>query len=186
MRYLGTLFLLTLVFAWSGNEAQASNDTKTEQTQNQRSISEKTLLTWSDITKQDPHKQATETSFNGEHVPSEKDKLLNRWKEKQAKLWDSLPREAFTVNVSAYTAALDECGKSDGITASGVSVSENRTLACPSQYPFGAQIHIEGYGTYVCEDRGGAITGNRFDIYMKTKKEAFTFGRRELLAQVIR
>jgi 3D (Asp-Asp-Asp) domain-containing protein len=40
-------------------------------------------------------------------------------------------------------------------------------------------------GTYVCEDRGGAIKGNKIDIYMLTKKEAFEFGRRNLMAQVV-
>lgn len=91
----------------------------------------------------------------------------------------------FIINASAYTAAADECGKSDGITASGAKVKEHRTLACPKQYKFGTKIKIEGYGTYICEDRGGAIKGNKFDIYMQTKKEAFAFGRRNLKAEVI-
>jgi len=116
---------------------------------------------------------------------SPEDRLLARWKEKQADRWESLPEGSFTINASAYTAAADECGKSDGVTASGLRVAENRTLACPPQYPFGAKIAIEGYGTYRCEDRGGAIKGNRFDIYMETKREAFAFGRRTLVAEVV-
>jgi 3D (Asp-Asp-Asp) domain-containing protein len=40
-------------------------------------------------------------------------------------------------------------------------------------------------GTYVCEDRGGAIKGTHVDIYMETKKEAFSFGRKNLLAEVV-
>jgi len=40
-------------------------------------------------------------------------------------------------------------------------------------------------GTYVCEDRGGAIKGNHFDIYMPTKSEAFAFGRKNLVAMVV-
>lgn len=99
--------------------------------------------------------------------------------------WKSLPEETFVINASAYTAA-DECGKSDGITASGLKVRENRTLACPPQYPFGVKIAIDGYGVYTCEDRGGAIKGNHFDIYVETKKEAFAFGRRNLSAQVMK
>lgn len=91
----------------------------------------------------------------------------------------------FIINASAYTAAADECGKSDGITASGKKVKEKHTLACPREYKFGTKIHIVGMGTYTCEDRGGAIKGNRFDIYMETKREAFDFGRRQLEAYVI-
>jgi 3D (Asp-Asp-Asp) domain-containing protein len=40
-------------------------------------------------------------------------------------------------------------------------------------------------GTFVCEDRGGAIKGNKVDIFMKTKAEAFAFGRRNLTAKVV-
>ena len=106
---------------------------------------------------------------------------------KKVKLIDysKLPSGNFTINASAYTAAADECGKSDGITASGRKVTEGRTLACPKGYTFGTKIAIDRMGTYVCEDRGGAIKGNHFDIYMQTKKQAFAFGRRNLLAQII-
>lgn len=114
-----------------------------------------------------------------------REKTFEKWKTKQARLWQNLPKGKFVINASAYTAAADECGKSDGITASGLKVKENRTLACPPQFPFGTKIKIEGYGTYVCEDRGGAIKGNHFDIYMRTKKQAFAFGRRHLFAEVV-
>jgi len=113
------------------------------------------------------------------------EKRLVYWKEKQQAYWESLPKGTFTINASAYTAAADECGKSDGITASGLKVMANRTLACPPQYPFGARIYIESMGEYRCEDRGGAIKGNKFDIYMETKSEAFAFGRRNLTAYVV-
>lgn len=139
------------------------------------------LVDWT-FTFEDTEKQPT--------VPvnemSKDDKILARWKEKQAKLWESLPVGPFVVNASAYTAAADECGKSDGITASGIKVTENRTLACPPAFPFGTKIAIEGMGTYRCEDRGGAIKINKVDIYMETKQEAFSFGRRNLIAEVVK
>ncbi len=116
---------------------------------------------------------------------SKEEKVLARWKTKQAHLWKSLPTEPFIVNASAYTSAADECGKSDGITASGLKVTEKRTLACPPAFPFGTKIAIEGMGDYRCEDRGGAIKVNKVDIYMETKAEAFAFGRRNLTARVI-
>lgn len=109
--------------------------------------------------------------------------MLEKYKSRIASA--NFPQGKFTINASAYTAAADECGKSDGITASGVKVKENRTLACPPQFPFGTKIQIEGYGTYVCEDRGGAIKSNHVDIYMETKAQAFAFGRRNLVAEVI-
>ena len=93
--------------------------------------------------------------------------------------------EEFAMNATAYTASNDECEKSDGITASGLKVQAGETLACPERFSFGTKIHIKGMGTYVCEDRGGAINGNHFDIYMKNKSQAFDFGRRQLMAQVV-
>ncbi len=116
---------------------------------------------------------------------SAEDKILLKWKTKQESLWANLPTESFTINASAYTAAADECGKSDGVTASGLMVTEKRTLACPREYPFGTIVSIEGMGEYRCEDRGGAIKGNHFDIYVKTKSQAFAFGRQNLTAKVV-
>ncbi|TAK96533.1 hypothetical protein EPO05_01575 [Patescibacteria group bacterium] len=112
-----------------------------------------------------------------------REQKLSRWKAKQAHL--NPPKGKFVINASAYTAAADECGKSDGITSSGVKVKKERTLACPPNFAFGTKIQIEGVGVRVCEDRGGAIKGNHIDIYVETKKEAFAFGRRNLNAQVI-
>ena len=114
-----------------------------------------------------------------------REEALAEWQERQKNLSGYLPKGKFTGNFSAYTAAADECGKSDGITASGLKVKENRTLACPPAYPFGTKVKIEGMGTLICEDRGGAIKGNHFDIYVETKKEAFAFGRQHLEAEVV-
>lgn len=112
-----------------------------------------------------------------------REKVLAKYEEKRQNA--NYPQGKFTINASAYTAAADECGKSDGITASGLKVKEGVTLACPPQFPFGTKIKIEGMGTRICEDRGGAIKGNHVDIYMETKKEAFSFGRQNLEAEIV-
>lgn len=112
-----------------------------------------------------------------------REEILAKYQNQVAKA--SFPKGKFIINASAYTAAADECGKSDGITASGLKVKENVTLACPPQFPFGTKIYISGIGTRVCEDRGGAIKGNHVDIYVETKAEAFQFGRKNLEAEVV-
>jgi len=112
-----------------------------------------------------------------------REKLLARFKDKLANT--VFPKGQFTINASAYTAAANECGKSDGITASGLKVKENHTIACPPQFPLGTKMKIDGYGTFVCEDRGGAIKANHVDIYMQTKVQAFAFGRKNLLAEIV-
>jgi 3D (Asp-Asp-Asp) domain-containing protein len=113
------------------------------------------------------------------------DAILSKWKEKQVDKWKTLPKKPFIINASAYTASADECGNNKGITASGIKVAENRTIACPPEFPFGAKMKIENMGIFVCEDRGGAIKGNHIDIYMLTKAEAFQFGRKNLTAEIV-
>ena len=84
----------------------------------------------------------------------------------------------YVAEVSAYTATDDQCGKSDGITASGTHAKQGRTIAAPSWIPFGTTVGINGI-SYVCEDRGGYIQDNRLDIYMDSREDAVEFGRKE-------
>ena len=88
-------------------------------------------------------------------------------------------------NFSAYNATIEQCGKADGITASGQMVKEGTTLACPPKYKFGTEIEIEGLGVYECQDRGGAIKGNKFDIYFDKVPDAKKFGRQKLNFKII-
>ncbi len=53
----------------------------------------------------------------------------------------------------------------DDTTADGSKVSVG-TVAAPPQYPFGTIIDIAGFGVGQVKDRGGAIKGNRFDIWV--------------------
>lgn len=76
------------------------------------------------------------------------------------------------------------CGKTNGITASGTRATANRTVAAPRTFAFGTQMVINGQ-TYTVEDRGGAITGNRIDIYMDSHSEALAWGVRYLNVEVL-
>jgi peptidoglycan hydrolase-like protein with peptidoglycan-binding domain len=56
------------------------------------------------------------------------------------------------------------------------------TVAAPPEYPFGTVIDIEGFGVGEVHDRGGAIKGNRFDIWVGKGDEglgrALNWGKR--------
>ena len=69
------------------------------------------------------------------------------------------------------------CGKTDGITASGVKAIEGVTVAMNKSIPFGTKIYIDGVGERIVQDRGGAIKGNRIDLYFENHQEANNFGR---------
>lgn len=92
--------------------------------------------------------------------------------------------------VTAYTAGYESTNKHPGdpwygITASGEIVQENHTIACPQALPFGTKIHIPQLDeTYVCEDRGSAITNGRLDIYIEDLQEALEFGVQQLQVKV--
>lgn len=78
--------------------------------------------------------------------------------------------------ISAYCHCSQCCGKSDGITATGTLVQANRTIAVdPRVIPLGSKVMIDGQ-IYVAEDTGGAIKGNRIDMYFATHQEALNFG----------
>ena len=86
--------------------------------------------------------------------------------------------------VTAYCACVKCCGKTNGITASGTKATANRTVAAPSSFAFGTKIQMNGQ-TYVVEDRGGAIQGNRIDLYMNSHSEALAWGVRYLDVEVL-
>ncbi|MEH7541686.1 MULTISPECIES: 3D domain-containing protein [Bacillus cereus group] len=79
------------------------------------------------------------------------------------------------MRVTAYGA---DCKGCEGKTASGTDYTQGRTLACPPQYKFGTKIAIPDLGgTYICEDRGGAIQGNTFDMFHGSSEAAtLSFG----------
>ncbi len=88
-------------------------------------------------------------------------------------------RDYYTVTfeTTAYCPCAKCCGKSDGITASGAKAVSGHTIAAPSTYAFGTEIEING-NVYVVEDRGGAIKGNRIDIFFDSHSEANNYGRK--------
>ena len=85
--------------------------------------------------------------------------------------------------VTAYCACAKCCGKETGITASGTRATAGRTIAASSQFAFGTKLLING-NVYTVEDRGGAIKGNKIDIYMDTHAEALAWGVKYLPVQV--
>lgn len=70
----------------------------------------------------------------------------------------------------------DENGNKIVNTASGTIAQQGRTIAVDtSVIPFGTRVLIDG-NEYVAEDRGGAIKGNRIDIYFSNHQDALNFG----------
>lgn len=77
--------------------------------------------------------------------------------------------------LTAYCGCTKCCGKSNGITASGAKATAGITIAAPSNFAFGTKLSINGH-IYTVQDRGGAIKGNKIDIYFNSHSEAIAFG----------
>ena len=78
--------------------------------------------------------------------------------------------------LTAYCSCVKCCGKNDGVTATGTIAEAGRTIAVDVDViPYGSTVIIDGK-EYLAEDCGGAIKGNRIDVYFDTHQEALDFG----------
>ena len=103
----------------------------------------------------------------------------------------SLPRTTSTgasgeiYKVTAYCSCAKCCGKTTGITASGTRATAGRTIAAPARFAFGTKLSLNGK-VYTVEDRGGAISGNKIDLYVSSHAEALAWGVRYLPVSVVK
>ena len=107
---MGTILSILLITPIIPVHAQTNDQNNTQNElpfENYSFSSDPFLLDWSFGKKNDALVQESLT---------QEDIVLERWKEKQADKWAMLPKEKFVINASAYTAAADECGKSNGVT----------------------------------------------------------------------
>lgn len=101
---------------------------------------------------------------------------------------DSAPSggKEFYVDSTAYTPFCNGCS---GITATGINLRANPNLKViavdPSVIPLGKKVWVEGYGYAVAGDTGGAIKGNRIDVLMSDKNQAYNWGRKKVKIRVM-
>jgi 3D (Asp-Asp-Asp) domain-containing protein len=92
----------------------------------------------------------------------------------------------FIAEATAYTAYCNGCS---GITATGINLRSNpnqKVIAVdPNVIPLGSKVYVEGYGTAIAGDTGGAIKGNRIDVFIPNRSEALKFGRRSVTVKVL-
>lgn len=55
----------------------------------------------------------------------------------------------------------------------------------PNVIPLGSKVYVEGYGYAIASDTGGAIKGNKIDLYMNSLQECYSFGRRTVILHII-
>ena len=98
--------------------------------------------------------------------------------------------------VTAYDLSYEDCGKYKGhpqygITASGKYVTAWQTIAMDKSIPMGTKVYIPYFqdypnkGIFIKEDHGGAIKGNRIDVYMQSSSSVKNFGVKYLDVYIV-
>lgn len=94
--------------------------------------------------------------------------------------------EEMYVSATAYTA---QCNGCSGVTATGINLNANPNLKViavdPNVIPLGSKVWVEGYGHAVAGDTGGAIKGNKIDLFVPSKEQAYKFGRKQVKIRVL-
>lgn len=98
------------------------------------------------------------------------------------------------VVATGYYAGYESTGKTPshpqyGITYSGVKVRRGTysTIAADLRvFPLGTVLYIPGYGYGVVADKGGAVRGNKIDLYFETKQDVYAqWGKRTVDVYVL-
>ena len=100
------------------------------------------------------------------------------------------------MRATSYTASYEDTGKGPGdpgfgITYTGVKVRKGIIAVDPRVIPLGTRVYIEGigstpdYGFAVAADIGGAIKGNKIDLYFDDKKTVYRWGVRKVKVYIL-
>lgn len=89
------------------------------------------------------------------------------------------------MTATAYTPGPESNPDGNGLTYTGVPARRGIVAVDPRVIPLGTRLYIEGYGTALAADIGGAIKGNRIDLCVDTVAEADEFGIRKVKVYVL-
>jgi 3D (Asp-Asp-Asp) domain-containing protein len=97
--------------------------------------------------------------------------------------------ETRQMRVTAYCPCEKCCGRhADGITASGHTIQDGDTfVAADGRYSFGTEMLIPGYNNdkpVKVLDRGGAIRGDKLDVFFNSHQEALEWGVQNLEVRI--
>lgn len=105
-------------------------------------------------------------------------------------------KRSVVMTATAYDLSFESTGKRPGdkyygITASGTQARPGVVAVDPSVIPLGTKLYIESmdgtkdYGFAVAEDTGGAIKGNKIDLFMENSSDVRRFGRRKVRVYIL-
>lgn len=72
------------------------------------------------------------------------------------------------------------------LTSTGQRVRVGGVAVDPTVIPYGTRLYIEGYGYATAIDCGGAIKGNRIDVFLESDKECRKWGVKTVKVYILR
>lgn len=104
---------------------------------------------------------------------------------------------SMVMSATAYDLSFESTGKNPGdngygITYSGTKAGPGTVAVDPNVIPLGTKLYIESldgsedYGFAVAEDTGGAIKGNKIDLFVEDSDEVKKFGIREVKVYILK
>lgn len=118
--------------------------------------------------------------------PKQEEAQASAPKEKESTSNEEPSGKTISVSATAYTGQCDGCS---GVTSTGVDLNADpnaKVIAVdPNVIPLGTKVHVEGYGYATAADIGSAIKGNKIDVHVPTKDQAYDWGVRTVNVTIV-
>jgi 3D (Asp-Asp-Asp) domain-containing protein len=72
-----------------------------------------------------------------------------------------------------------------GYTASGTYVGPGTVAVDPRVIPLGTRLYVSGYGYATARDTGGAIVGNKIDVWFPSLGQCYQWGYRTVTVTIL-
>ncbi|MGM8216044.1 3D domain-containing protein [Bacillaceae bacterium W0354] len=177
---LASIVVIGTSWLFIGQDVSKINDNNTEII-NISNVTQSTLALndKKNITVIEPKKEQQTASTQKTSTPKHTEKQIVQVSEQKE-------GKTMFVTATAYTANCDGCS---GVTYTGINLHENPNMKViavdPNVIPIGSKVWVEGYGTAIAGDIGGAIKGNRIDVFVPNQEEAKRYGIKQVRIKII-
>ncbi|CEH34811.1 SH3 domain-containing protein [Romboutsia lituseburensis] len=151
------------------NEEYILTETQVRQLQKEASVAKKSVAKNNNAVVSNNNVNSNEVASNNSQNNNEEDKTTSS---------NNNTGRSMTVNASAYSGHT--------ITATGTTPKWGTIAVDPSVIPYGTRVYIPKFNmVFIAEDCGGAIKGNKIDIFMNSESDCNSFGRQNIEIQIL-
>lgn len=187
-----SVFVVSLAFVQNDTAKVVNNEGKPQVTQVDKDSGQKEILTFDNMLKekQKTRKIASISSPAPQKQPVQQVQIASTFtptrqvstpeRKEQPQVSRGYTR-TLTMVATGYTEAPEENYPYAGQPAYiGIPLGRGVVAVDPNVIPMGTKLYVEGYGEAIAADQGGAINGNRIDLFFDSKAEAYNWGMRTI------